>query len=204
MRKRRFRRLRSATVIVAVLGLVASLHWWSQASEPPEGKEPKMSAKEPTLVRHPGGAGFWYPADPKALADEVNRYMASAKAAEAPGKIVALVSPHAGYRFSGPVAGAAFKQVQGCHYDTVVVVGLSHRTPIRKATVFDGDAYETPLGRLPVDKEVAQSLLAQREVFEFNRSAHATQPPRFESGGEHSVENQVPFLQEQITGHGTL
>jgi len=157
-----------------------------------------MKAKDLTLVRQPGGAGFWYPAQPKELAAEVQRYMTGAETAEATGKIVALVSPHAGYRYSGPVAGAAFKQIQGQHYDTVVVVGLSHRVPIRKATVFDGDVYETPLGSLPVDKEVTKSLLAHGDLFEFNRSAHATHPSRFDSGGEHSVENQVPFLQEAI------
>lgn len=198
MKRRRLQGLMILPASVAMLGIVTGLKCRSDTSEPTGGKESTMAAQASPLVRQAGGAGFWYPDDPGKLAEEVNRYMAAAKPVEAPGKVVALVSPHAGYRYSGPVAGAAYKQVQGQHYDTVVVVGLSHRMPIARASVFDGDAYETPLGRLPVDKEVTRSLLAHRDLFEYNTAAHATRRARFESGGEHSVENQVPFLQEAI------
>lgn len=157
-----------------------------------------MSGQTQAVIREAGGAGFWYPASPEQLAREVDQYLNLASLHPAPGKIIALVSPHAGYRFSGAIAGSAFRQVKGHEYDTVVVVGLSHRVPIRKASVFDGDYYETPLGRLPVDREVVQSLLGHSDLFEYNTAAHATRRVRFESGGEHSVENQVPFLQRAI------
>ena len=182
--------------ILGVVALVGALHLLF--ASPSGGKEPIMRESTETIVRHAGGAGFWYPGKPEQLAGEVDRYLATATASPAPGRVVALVSPHAGYRFSGAVAGAAYRQVQGMHFDTVVVVGLSHRMPVRMASVFDGDFYETPLGALKVDKEVTRALLAHQDIFEYNVGAHATHKATFESGGEHSVENQVPFLQRTI------
>lgn len=151
-----------------------------------------------TLTRHPGGAGFWYPASAEELSQEIDTYIAAASDCPPPGKIVALVSPHAGYRYSGLVAGAAFRQVQNRKFDRVVVVGLSHRIPITKATVFDGEYYETPLGKLPVDRETTSKLLSHSDLFEYHKAAHSTRKSLMESGGEHSVENQVPFLQRAI------
>lgn len=163
-----------------------------------EGPKESAMTETATLTRHPGGAGFWYPASPEELSQEIDNFIASASDCPPPGKIVALVSPHAGYRYSGPVAGAAFRQVQNRKFDTVVVVGLSHRIPVSKASVFDGEYYETPLGKLPVDRETTGQLLAHSDLFEYNKAAHSTRKSLMESGGEHSVENQVPFLQRAI------
>jgi hypothetical protein len=183
---------RVVSLIWAVAAIATVCHGMEKAGE----KEAEMT--EQTIVREPAGADFWYAGDAAELAANVDRYIHKAEFVKAPGKVIALVSPHAGYRFSGPVAGAAFRQVKGHQYETVIVVGLSHRQRIAKASVFAGDYYKTPLGRLKVDKDVVSALLENSEVFTFNREAHSTHQSFFDSGGEHSVENQVPFLQRTV------
>jgi AmmeMemoRadiSam system protein B len=105
------------------------------------------------------------------------------------------VSPHAGYRFSGGVAGHAFKQVEGLSFDTVVCVGLSHGVPIEGASVFDGDQYETPLGKTAIDRDLVRRLLTHEDLFGYYGEAHGIRRGFYGPQAEHSVENQLPFLQ---------
>ena len=142
-------------------------------------------------IRKPGGAGSWYPKDPEVLREVVSQYINDAPKADISGRIIMLISPHAGYVYSGPVAGNSFKQVEGNQYDTVVCIGLSHRVHINTASVFDGDIYQTPLGDIHIDRELVDTLLKSKDVFEYVEKAHDT---GF-GGGEWSVENEVPFLQ---------
>ncbi|MGQ9625358.1 MAG: AmmeMemoRadiSam system protein B, partial [Anaerolineae bacterium] len=136
------------------------------------------------------GAGQWFPADQKQLAKAVDDYLAGAeKFGPEP---VALISPHAGYIFSGWVAGWAFKQVEGLSYDTVVVIGSTHSgSGQADIAVWAKGAYETPLGLIPVDEEVAAKLLAADKRIAYDPAAHR---------GEHPVENQMPFLQRALKG----
>ncbi len=127
-------------------------------------------------------AGRFYPADAGELRNAVERYIADAGDVKIAGKAIALVSPHAGYVFSGPVAGYAYAAVKDESFDTVVVVG-SHM-PAKGASVLDVDYYQTPLGNVRVDEEVVKRLL-ERPQFSFDPRRH----------GEHVIETQVPFLQ---------
>jgi AmmeMemoRadiSam system protein B/AmmeMemoRadiSam system protein A len=135
---------------------------------------------------HPcSGAGRWFPADPTLLRREVTRYLDAATTVTLPGPVVALVVPHAGYAYSGPTAGWAYRQVRGRHYERVVILALSHTSAIDGASVLDVEAYETPLGRIPVDRAAVKALLGAK-YFHGVPQLHAT---------EHSDENQLPFLQ---------
>jgi AmmeMemoRadiSam system protein B len=146
-------------------------------------------------LRPAAGAGTWYPSGEKNLRREVEEYINAAPQAEGKGRLIALVSPHAGYRYSGAVAGHAYRQVEGLSFDTVVCVGLSHGIPLHRASVLDGDAYETPLARTPIDKDLVARLLKHDEVFYYHAEAHAVHRGFYGPQAEHSVENQLPFLQ---------
>jgi hypothetical protein len=148
---------------------------------------PAEAAGAGGAVRPCTGAGRWFPADPEKLGRMVDSYLGAQSPAIARPP-VALIVPHAGYEYSGPVAGKAYATLKGRTYKRVIVVGLSHQAPLRGASVLKVDAYETPLGRIPVDIE-ARDALSKCPVVKELTAAHRT---------EHSDENQLPFLQRAI------
>ncbi|MBL7140309.1 MAG: AmmeMemoRadiSam system protein B [Planctomycetes bacterium] len=152
----------------------------SAASPPP----PPAAAPAPTEVHPCAGAGRWFPGDAESLRKVVETHLAVEKPpiAKAP---LALIVPHAGYQFSGATAGKAYAALKGHAYDRVILLGLSHTQPLRGASVLRVAAYETPLGRIPVDVQAADALLACPVV---------TQQPACHKV-EWSAENQLPFLQ---------
>lgn len=131
-------------------------------------------------------AGTWYPGDPATLRNEVRRYLAKVPPQVVGGAVAGLVSPHAGYVYSGQVAAYGYRLIEGAHYDAVVVIGPSHRVLFHGASVWPSGGYETPLGVVPVDRELAGAILAADPVMNDERKPHAA---------EHSVEIQLPFLQ---------
>jgi len=133
---------------------------------------------------------MFYPESPSNLKAMINNFMANAEKRPVDGEPVALIVPHAGYVYSGQVAASAYKQIEGMHFDTVVLVGVSHRAAIRGASVYKSGSYETPLGAVEVDSDLAEELMAQDEIFSFQPGAHAI---------EHSLEVQVPFLQQVLS-----
>ena len=139
------------------------------------------------LVREPVVAGTFYPGESEELASTVDLLLDAAGPQDVSGDIVALIAPHAGYVYSGGVAAHAYAAVRGQEYDTVIVVAPSHRVAFRGASVFDGSSYETPLGRVSVDREVVDALRGLG--LGFDPRAHAQ---------EHSLEVQVPFLQRSL------
>lgn len=140
-------------------------------------------------VRRPAVAGAFYAGDPATLAADVDGFLDAAGERELDGEVAGLIAPHAGYVYSGGVAGRAYACVRGMPFDSVVVVAPSHRFPLRGASVFGGDGYETPLGVVPVDRELADAISAASTSFRFEPRAHAN---------EHSLEVQVPFLQRAL------
>lgn len=133
------------------------------------------------------GAGTWYPAEADALRDMVDGYL-SATNPVISGPPVALIVPHAGYEYSGAVAGATYATLLGHSYRRVIVLALSHRSPLHGATVLGVDYYETPLGTIPVDVDARDHLLGSRLVSEIPAAHEA----------EHSLENQLPMLQRAL------
>jgi hypothetical protein len=134
-------------------------------------------------VRDPVVAGQFYPRDPEQLRATVNKYIDDADIEPAPGKVEAIVVPHAGYPFSGPTAGYAYARAKGKRPSRVILAGCSHRELIETASVYAEGAFASPLGEFPVDKNFAGEL-AERTG---SRSVEA-------HFFEHSLEVQLPFF----------
>jgi AmmeMemoRadiSam system protein B len=142
-------------------------------------------------IRPAAVAGSWYPGDPARIAEEVEGYLARVESRPLPGRLVALISPHAGLRYSGPVAAWGYALLRGRSGITVVLVGPSHRVAFEGVSVYAMGAWRTPLGTSPVDEGLAAALLeADGSIFDDPR------PHR----DEHSLEMQMPFLQYLVPG----
>jgi len=144
-------------------------------------------------VRPAAVAGSFYPADPKELAKMVDDFIAHATPPAVEGAIQTLVSPHAGYEFSGAVAANGYALIKGKHYDRVVVIAPSHVDGFDFVSVFNGDAYQTPLGTVPVDKAFCKKIVSG-EMVQLSTRGHIIPGER----GEHALEDQLPFLQRAI------
>ena len=139
-------------------------------------------------VRKPVWAGQFYDADGERLGRQIDGFLAAAAPARPAGPIAALIVPHAGYIYSGQIAALGYKLVQGADFETVVILGPTHRVGFRGASIWPDGAFETPLGSAAVDAEAAAAL-AKATGFRFVPEAHAE---------EHSVEVQVPFIQRAL------
>ena len=148
----------------------------------------------PEQVRPAVVAGSFYPADPKELAAMVDGFIARANVPEPKGELIAVVAPHAGYTFSGAVAGHSYAMLKGRPTHRVVVIAPSHFEAFSFTSVYDGDAYITPLGKVPVDKEFARKLVSLNP--ELQLSSHGHTPTA--EGPEHALEDQLPFLQRAL------
>ena len=140
-------------------------------------------------VRKPAVAGYFYPKDQNALKRTVDDFISNVKQKQITGKILGLMCPHAGYVFSGQVTAYSYRQIKDRDYDTVVIIGPSHHLYLEGASVGDWDTYVTPLGKVPVNREIAKALLDRGGPFHFVEQAHIW---------EHSVETQMPFLQRVL------
>lgn len=145
---------------------------------------------EDEKVREAVVSGQFYPEDPQVLRKQILRYLSAVKGGPDP-DVRALIVPHAGYDYSGQVAAEAYKRVEGRKFDSVVIVAFLHRMFLQGVLVDDVAAYETPLGRVPVDRELAREIWAFHPIFQNAVSG------RIE---EHSLEVQLPFLQETVPG----
>ncbi|MGD1047491.1 MAG: AmmeMemoRadiSam system protein B, partial [Candidatus Krumholzibacteriaceae bacterium] len=143
-------------------------------------------------VRKPAVAGQFYTDDPVALRKEITGYMDAAAEPAIGGDIVAIVSPHAGYQYSGPVAAYGYRLVKGRSYDDVVVISPSHVEYFPYASVFPGTAYRTPLGDIPVDVALAKLVASKSDLVKYDMKGHEVRPMQ---RGEHAIEVQLPFLQ---------
>jgi AmmeMemoRadiSam system protein B/AmmeMemoRadiSam system protein A len=127
------------------------------------------------------------------LATAVDRLVAQATPVEVNEPLVGLIVPHAGYAYSGTVAAKAFSVLKGRRYSRVVVIAPSHYESFGFAAVYDGDAYVTPLGSIPVDKQFA-ARLAHHPLIKLSSRGH-TGP---QSQNEHALEVELPFLQRTL------
>ena len=137
-------------------------------------------------------AGQWYPADPRRLAQSVDEYLRAAKLPEINGQVVAIMAPHAGHRYSGPVAGYAFAALRGLEPDLVAVVSPMHYAYFEPLLTTAHQAYTTPLGPIPVDSAAVQAVDAYLEQHLGLSLAHVSNDP------EHSLEIELPFLQQVL------
>ena len=137
-------------------------------------------------VRKAAVAGSWYPGSADALSAAVDQHVAAAgDAPPAPGRLVALIAPHAGLIYSGPVAAYSYRLLRDHQFDTVVLVGPSHFVGFEGVSAFCGTGFETPLGIAAVDRECTESLIESSSVVREHPPAHVR---------EHSLEMQLPFV----------
>ncbi len=137
-------------------------------------------------VREPAVSGTFYPDRPDILSRDVKKYIENAKKEKIEGEVIALISPHAGYMYSGQVAAYAYKLIEGKAFDTVIVVAPSHRALFKGVSLYDRGGYRTPLGVVPINAELSKKIMDKRKEVQFILEAHSQ---------EHSLEVQIPFLQ---------
>jgi AmmeMemoRadiSam system protein B len=137
-------------------------------------------------------AGQWYPADPRRLATQVDRYIDAARLPAIDGEVVAVMAPHAGHRYSGPVAGYAFAALRGLSPELVCVVSPMHYPYLEPLLSTAHAAYATPLGPISVDQAALHALDERlKEELGFGVTRVANDP-------EHSLEIELPFLQRVL------
>lgn len=142
-------------------------------------------------VKQPNVAGAFYPDDPVELSKTIDGFLENVSPSVLGGEVFALISPHAGYGYSGQTAAYGYKLIQGKPYKTVVVIGPSHYFGFSGVSVYPAGVFRTPLGNLEIDKEFSQKLLNRDKDIFF-------EPAAFKK--EHSVEVQLPFLQKVLAG----
>ena len=139
-------------------------------------------------------AGQWYPGSARRLAESVDEYIQSARLPELPGKVVAVIAPHAGHVYSGAVAGYAFAAVRGLTPELVVIISPMHQGYPQPLLTSAHIAYTTPLGDVPVDIEALDALdAALRPLLGYGLR-------RVQNDREHSLEIELPFLQRALAG----
>ena len=139
-------------------------------------------------------AGTWYEDNPKALARAVGLYLDQAELPELPGEVVAVIAPHAGHIYSGPVAGYAFAAVRGQTPDLVAVLSPMHQPYFESLLTTAHSAYETPLGPVPVDMDMVKAL----DSLLMESLGYGLTPVAYDR--EHSLEIELPFLQCALGG----
>ena len=131
-------------------------------------------------------AGTWYPADPALLKQQISRHLDRANPPEVKGDLVGLVVPHAGYIYSGGVAAHAYRLLLQNTFDRVLVLAPSHQASFPGSSIYHLGGYRTPLGVVPLDRELIEELYRYPDIVSYVPHADAR---------EHSLEIQLPFLQ---------
>jgi hypothetical protein len=141
-----------------------------------------------TTIRNPAVAGTFYPAEPGVLVKMVGEYLDEVRTDAAPPK--AMVVPHAGYVYSGPVAASAYARLRNAdgQITRVVLLGPSHRVPFYGIATPASEQFQTPLGMIDIDRDAINGILPLQQVYELDAAHEA----------EHSLEVQLPFLQQTL------
>jgi AmmeMemoRadiSam system protein B len=142
-----------------------------------------------TTIRQPAVAGMFYTANPKALDREIDQMLEEVIVPQIKGSLVALIVPHAGYTYSGATAAHAYKLLQINPVQTVIVISPSHREYFKGISIFNGDAYRTPLGNVALDSTLIDDLMKDENIIELSDRGHLA---------EHAIEVQLPFLQKVL------
>jgi pyruvate formate lyase activating enzyme len=147
--------------------------------------------KDAEDTQEPSLAGSFYPKDPAVLEETVGSFIGNAKPKSIPGNIMAIISPHAGFRYSGEVAGYGFKVIKDKGFNTAIIVAPSHRHSFEGIAVLDKDFYLTPLGKVAIDRDITRKLLS------FSKNVNYYTQPFL---NENSTETQIPFVQKSLPG----
>ena len=176
--------MKKLLVVLFIILLSLALNCGNSSSQT---KDNKMTNQ----IRKPSVADAFYPANPVTLSQMIADFFKKVKKEEAGGEIVAIISPHAGYIYSGQVAAYGFKMLEGLKFETVVVIAPNHISPFGGASVYNGAFYETPLGKIECDQEIAKQIANYNKSVYLSDKGHSLYGGR----GEHSLEVELPFLQ---------
>lgn len=147
-------------------------------------------ATNPFLNNYTNSAGFYFPSDKKLLEELIiQNLQIYEKDAELDSNIFGIISPHAGYNYSGIVAGAVYKQIEGMKNKTVIILSNSHYFPLNGIAIYPFGSFETPLGKVQIDENLSKILQRQFPFIKFYYQAFDR---------EHPIDNQIPFLQFSI------
>jgi AmmeMemoRadiSam system protein B len=138
-------------------------------------------------LRRAAVAGTWYSSNPSRLTRDVSTYLDNAETTGLTShkELVALIAPHAGLMYSGPVAAFAYRLLQGRVFDTIALVGPSHYVAFEGASIWSSGAFETPFGLMQIDSDLADAIRRCCPIVGELPEAHAR---------EHSLEMQLPFV----------
>jgi MEMO1 family protein len=150
-------------------------------------REKAMLRTRPSVL-----AGEWYPDETAALRAQVRETLDRVQHRISPHKVIGLISPHAGYMYSGFTAAHGYSLLDGRSFDVVVILSPFHSYPAGRYMVHAGSAYETPLGKVPVAGELVDRLSSMISV------------TRIQGESEHSIEIQLPFLQTVLKNFSLL
>jgi MEMO1 family protein len=140
------------------------------------------------MIHPPSAAGAFYPLDVTKLDQAVDALLTAAAPPKLPGKLVAMLVPHAGYQYSGAVAANGYRRI-GKEWETVILIGPFHHGRVDGAALWPTGMFQTALGSVPVDNALAKDLLAASPLF------HTWYKPHLQ---EHSLDVQLPFLQKTL------
>jgi hypothetical protein len=203
---------RKVAIQIALIALLLPFSGCDSGAKTPGADQRGQSAEQTNShlrVRAPAVAGLFYPAEESVLSKTIDGLLESAPAHHIP-HLKGLVCPHAGYPYSGPTAAIAYKMLAGRDVQTVVILGPSHYAAFQGASVPNTDAYQTPLGAVPISAKARQ--LANTSPFVLEPQCLVQRPPWWAQSSkpappagedtpdtwEHSVEVQVPFLQKTL------
>jgi AmmeMemoRadiSam system protein B len=141
------------------------------------------------IIRQPAVAGMFYPSDPAELDQMLDEMLRSASVIKTPAP-KAIIVPHAGYVYSGPVAATAYRRIQSLapQITRVILLGPSHRVPFYGIAASSANQFATPLGLIPLDRKLIEQLL-DKHLVKLLDEAHSQ---------EHSLEVHLPFLQKTL------
>jgi MEMO1 family protein len=160
------------TVFIALLLIFAGMETFSQ---------------DKITDRQPFAAGKFYSADERTLTKDISLLFQDCKKSPDNWNVRAIISPHAGYVFSGKIAAAAFSSIPpNSVFKNIFIIGSSHSMSFEGASVYNTGDYITPLGKIEVNREIANKLKNENKIFDFPTDAHIQ---------EHSIEVQLPFIQ---------
>lgn len=140
-------------------------------------------------IRQPAVAGMFYSSSPAKLKDDINFYLDRAQVEKVFENVAGIISPHAGYQYSGQTAAYAFNAIKNNNIKTAVIISPSHREYFPGISIYSGKAYRTPLGDVPLDKEMISKIVSGSKFIFEGVNGHCA---------EHAVEVQIPFLQSVL------
>jgi AmmeMemoRadiSam system protein B len=165
------------TVLIVLLSISVTMETFSQNR---------------TTDRQPVAAGSFYPADKETLTADLKKLFENCKKSPQNRNVRAIISPHAGYVYSGKIAASAFASIPvNAEYKNIFIIGSSHVMSFDGASVYNTGDYITPIGKVAVNHDIADKLIRENKVFNFPVTAHLK---------EHSLEVQLPFIQYYFKG----